>query len=503
MPTKPTTDPPVETPPADEPDKLAEALAAFSEIGARNNKTDAGTIQQMHDHAVELGAVCDPDNTPEEKAETPGEEAAEGTEPATAKESATVEVDGKQPIAQVQIHESSFDGGAVMVTLQEARAVFDDATQEVWITPIRPGFGNKRDGFYYPGTTLREAVKAGVFDGRKMFANHPRKSDEKERPERDVKDWIGVVKESVWDEARGVPRSRLKLLDEKVYAQFKAAPEHIAFSILGGGIARPGRVDGREARVVESLKNIHSIDWVTEAGAGGAIDFAESASEELDMELSELTIEQLREARPDLFDQAVALAEEDEAALNDEAADDEDAGGGDNVSNAGFDPEQFVSRAEFDELLVELHAAKKARAKEAASQVVEAAVRNTTLPASAKALVMSHFREATMGAEFLFPTTETLSQAVAREVEDVRRVVDEAKGRRPSAVEGLGTATTENVAEAKSLAALKESAIDSRMGKDALPTVDSRSTDAHGESLSESRGGSASSRVASGIAARI
>ena len=48
----------------------------------------------------------------------------------------------------------------------------------------RPGWGNSRDQNYYPTSALREATEAGAFNNRKMFRDHPRKSDEKDQPRR-------------------------------------------------------------------------------------------------------------------------------------------------------------------------------------------------------------------------------------------------------------------------------------------------------------------------------
>ena len=247
-----------------DPDLDAMTIAELREYGARNSGADLKRIQAAHDTMVSLGANC----SPTESASAPA------VTPAPVSEA---EADQDAPGSSVTFRE----GGDGLVTFAEAGAEFDDAKREVWITPIRPGFGNRRDGFYYPTKAIREAVDSGLFNGLKMFANHPRRTDEKELPERSVKDWIGVIKETVWDEARGVPRSRLKVLDGDAYERFRAAPEHIAFSVLGQGTARPGRAEGREARIVEAVKTVKSVDWVTQGGAGGAIDFAESASEEL------------------------------------------------------------------------------------------------------------------------------------------------------------------------------------------------------------------------------
>jgi phenylpyruvate tautomerase PptA (4-oxalocrotonate tautomerase family) len=50
-------------------------------------------------------------------------------------------------------------------------------------------------------------------------------------------------------------------------------------SIFASGTAREGEVDGQKAKIVEAVTKVHSVDWVTEAGAGGqALSLAEAAN---------------------------------------------------------------------------------------------------------------------------------------------------------------------------------------------------------------------------------
>jgi hypothetical protein len=335
-------------------------------------------------------------------------------------ETVLVEVDASAKPESIKFAEAGIAGDPV--TFAEAGAEFNDATREVWITPIRPGWGNARDGFYYTKEALQQAVTDGLFDGRKMYANHPRRSDEKDLPERDVRDWVATVKETVWDNRRQQPRARLRVYDKGAYERFKDAPEEIAFSILGGGVARPGKVGNREARIVEALKNIRSIDWVTEAGAGGAIDFAESANEEFEMSLENLTAEQLKDANPALYAALTGVREAE-----------------------GESPEgEFVPRAEFDQVKQELAELRlkddAAAANKDAQAVVEAAVAATALPRAAKAHITEQFHEATLGEGFLFGEEKGLRDAVDQEIAKMERLTAGLKGRAP-VVKNLGAST--------------------------------------------------------------
>ena len=504
-------------------------IEALREAGRRNSASDLSIIQQVHDAAIRLGAECaepDADDVAEADPPEPGAAAkALSAKKVGDKVSVTVGTDtGKMDTVTGEIVgmydgyariatkggnvDISFDsaralresepevsmneadsgesveileagpsisafGPSALVTLAEANPRFDADKREVWITPIKPGFGNPKDGFYYPSKTIREAVEAGIFNNRKMYANHPRRTDEKELPERSVRDWVATVKETVWDDANGVPRSRVKVYDKDAFARWQDAPDEIAFSILGGGVARGGRVGNREARIVESFKNIRSIDWVTEAGAGGAIEFAESAAdaEELEMDLKNLTREQLMDARPDLFTEAAS----------------------------DTPPDGYVSREEFDELKRELTEKKMAEAvaaaKGEASTLVESLLKQTTLVSAARDHIRESFAEATLGEGMQFETRESLEAAAKVQITAFQKTQDQLLGGR-SSVKGLGAAST---AQPVSTREAMESRLDERM-REAMPAkaVILSGDDERPAEISES-----SKSVADRMAARI
>jgi hypothetical protein len=424
----------------------------LEEVGKRNSSTDLSMIQKVHDLTAQLGADCAPAD---------GEAAAAVAEAEAILTEAAIEYTGEG--ALVTIVESGYEpayGPAAFVSLREAGAVFDDATKSVWITPIRPGFGNKRDSFYYPAGPLREAVEAGKFNGRKMYVNHPTKSGETERPERDLRDWVATVRESVWDGKNNRPRARVHVVDDWAYERWKAAPEDIAFSIIGGGSARPGRVDGRDARIVESLDQIRSVDWVTEAGAGGALEFAESAAEEHDVKITDLTAAQIAALTPEQMRELIADAAGAKAA-GDKAADDK----GDKASDKAADkPEKkdddekppayvLALQKEIEDLKRAGVASDQARTREAAvttakaaAQVIaEAAMTESVLPKAVKQHVLATFKEATVGDGMAYADEGTLKAAVARELSRVAGLAADLTGDR-SLVKGLGTPPGETVA---------------------------------------------------------
>lgn len=56
---------------------------------------------------------------------------------------------------------------------------------------IQEGLGNLRDCYYYTRGALEGAAANGTFEGKKCYADHPSASDERDRPERSVRDIIG------------------------------------------------------------------------------------------------------------------------------------------------------------------------------------------------------------------------------------------------------------------------------------------------------------------------
>lgn len=421
-------------------------IAVLEEVGKRNASSDQKMIQTIHDHTHTLGATHDPLKQYTGMAEA---------------------ISAVGDAGAVTFAEAS-DGGGAFVYLSEAAAVFDDATRTVTITPIRPGFGNKRDRFYYPTETLREATQAGMFDGLKMYRNHPRKSDEKELPERSVTDWFATTRKATWNETRQEPRLEVKVHDDADYRRWKDAPEQIAFSIKGGGMAREGTVNGQDARIVESLKNIRSVDWVTEAGAGGAIAIAESAAEEFEMEIKDLTTEQLREElriREAGADGAVAEppaepVAEPPAAVVEPAAEPvvepvvaaaepaaepiSPAPTGGTAPAAA--PDGYVSRAEFEALVARLHAPEVI--KESA-KAVAAEMATSTLPKGVKDVIAAQFAESGFGNGFAYTDEPALRGAVKGELTKAAKMLA-AVGKGPSTVKGLGGAADgkDNIREA-------------------------------------------------------
>ena len=83
-------------------------------------------------------------------------------------------------------------------------------------------------------------------------------------------------------------------------------------SVLGDADMRRGRVNGTKAMVVEAIKTVRSVDWVTKAGAGGrALEIIESedGGESMDEEVVETMLGPGAEDTPPVEDVVVADGE--------------------------------------------------------------------------------------------------------------------------------------------------------------------------------------------------
>lgn len=172
---------------------------------------------------------------------------------------------------------------------------------------IQEGMGNLKDGFFYTKEALQSAVP--VFEGAKIYADHPDKLEEQVRPERSVRDVLGHF-ENVHLEEGEDGQSELVgdvcVLKDEPYKWARSLMTHaveysnkypdrdfIGLSINASGDANPieakklleselslpvkqkiekAIAEGVETvRIVTSIKDAVSCDLVTEAGAGGKV----------------------------------------------------------------------------------------------------------------------------------------------------------------------------------------------------------------------------------------
>jgi len=167
-----------------------------------------------------------------------------------------------EEVATVQVGESFAGIVGSMHVIEEA----DGKPLEMSVVLIQPGFGNKRDNHYYPAEMLRR--DAHIFEGAKMYeTDHVQK-------EKNTRTWVSTVKSIKGFTAEGAPVGEVIVHDPGFADRVRLLEqggllEKMECSILAVGRAKKGEVDGVKANVVEELTEALSVDWVTQAGAGG------------------------------------------------------------------------------------------------------------------------------------------------------------------------------------------------------------------------------------------
>jgi len=221
-------------------------------------------------------------------------------EPTTAVEwavqAATVEIEEAAPVVEEPLIEfdegdsetAAFEiDGHVLEIIEDADGA--SAPLKLRFVIIEPGFGNKKMGRYYPPAMLKE--NAHKFEGAKMYTTNHRDGEKSVRTEAGIvlkspvgfTDTGGVIGEAgIFDEvfARNV-RNRAAL----------GVLSSLENSVYGDGTMRKGRVNGKEAMVVEAIDTVASVDWVTKAGAGGRaleiVENEEGGQEDMKQEIVE------------------------------------------------------------------------------------------------------------------------------------------------------------------------------------------------------------------------
>lgn len=183
--------------------------------------------------------------------------------------------------------------------LLEAEGGIKEGTREVPVLIIKEGMGNKADRHFYSAELLNRV--APLFDGIKAYANHPSKTEETDRPERDVKEIVGYYHSPrvVMVEGRAAIAATLKIIDGAAYEwAWNLVKESAAFAkkfkdkdLVGISINAWGashEVEGADGAVnmVDDLTEVQSADIVTQAGAGGGFRLREAIKKVLAREES-------------------------------------------------------------------------------------------------------------------------------------------------------------------------------------------------------------------------
>jgi hypothetical protein len=168
----------------------------------------------------------------------------------------------------VRAHPDTIGGAAMPEQITESVKVTEAESLgngKYRVLVISAGTGSSGE---YPAETLREAANKGlVAPGLHSYWDHPSASEDKDRPERSVRDLVGVFTSGAqWDEAlQGL------VADYQVFSPYRPLFEemrpHVGLSIRGGG-----EIEMRNGkRVITSLEHLSSVDVVTKAGRGGRV----------------------------------------------------------------------------------------------------------------------------------------------------------------------------------------------------------------------------------------
>ena len=315
------------------------------------------------------------------------------------------------------------------VPLTEAK--FDKGRATVIV--IKPGFNTSEDR-YYPADMLKRDYK--IFEGMKMYADHPTEDEDKNLPERSIKDtgWVAVLKDVSCDEA-GVVTGVAEIIEPWLMTKLatlrdKKLLSEMGISINAVGKASKATIDGKETMVIEELTAARSVDFVTEPGAGGIVTFYES-DRSRDIDLVELS--GLRERRPDLVsaieaDVREVIQQEVKKAMENEEKITELEGQITTLTKERDDLKEAALKAEKDKLVAEAQA------------TIKEAVDKAELPEAAKEVLIKRFATA--------ESADGIDEAIQAEVDYIAKLTEAGK------VKGLGATKSD---PAKDKEALKES----------------------------------------------
>lgn len=216
---------------------------------------------------------------------------------------------------------------------------------------LQEGLGNLKDAYYYSKDALTSAVP--VFEGKKIYADHPSSVEEQVRPERSVRDVLGHFENVSLEESDdGVSRlvGDVKILPDQSFAWARSLMRHsvdyaqkypdkdfVGLSINAGGDAEEADIEKvlesapaasklkleqakdegiNKVRWVSKITEAVSCDLVTEAGAGGkvvAMLESDKTKEEKEMEKKHESETEKKEAAPAVDGEQPAAKHDDEA----------------------------------------------------------------------------------------------------------------------------------------------------------------------------------------------
>jgi len=187
--------------------------------------------------------------------------------------------------------------------------------REIVMTCLQEGPGNPVDKRWYQKSCV-EGLESKIYARRKVFVDHLITPEAKEKGD-SLHDWAATVMKTWLDVAEGkvVRKVRLKIHEDWLWRRCEDAPGEIALSIEGRGAGEKGMIDEQEYTIISDIPYLSAFKFVPYPGnARMGADLVEqeqaTATEEETMDLSKLTLELLREARPDLMSEIEKVVSE-------------------------------------------------------------------------------------------------------------------------------------------------------------------------------------------------
>lgn len=260
--------------------------------------------------------------------------------------------------------------------LKESISKDDPSGIKYKVVLIQEGLGNLKDCYYYTRKALESAIP--LFEGKKIYADHPSSLDEQIRPERSVRDILGhyetlrleeskdgcamlvadliTIKDQAYQWARSVINHAID------YSKKYPTGDFVGLSINASGDAEPMEMSEfiketdipksaflklqqaiaegiTQVKVVNALTSAVSCDLVTEAGAKGRIlNMLETETKMADEKKKEDEAKQKMKQAEDEAKQKKEDEQEDDLPTKDDSKGD-DKGDDDGHDDAGKDKE--------------------------------------------------------------------------------------------------------------------------------------------------------------------
>ena len=298
----------------------------------------------------------------------------------------------------------------IYTPLTEAKA-FDEKGRATVIV-IKAGF-NADKSRYYPAEMLKHDF--GIFEGLKMYADHPTQTEDKELPERSMKSsgFVAKLVDVTCDE-NGTVTGVADIIEDWLMKKLANMRDKQMLSEMGISINALGRgskatIEGIETLVIEELTGARSVDFVTEPGANGIVTLYES-DKDADIDLIELSA--LKEKRPDLVklieaDVRAAITKEVKKAMENE----------ERITD--LEGQVATLTTERDGLKETTEKAEKDKAIAEAQATVKEAVDKAELPVAAKERLIERFKDA--------ESADGVAEAIQSEVDYIAKLSEAGK----------------------------------------------------------------------------